>query len=76
MIRITKHAFQRFRERVADLSDAAIIATLDTPVMHKAVEFGARAVILGTGHRAVLKDGVIVTITPRSKVGLLGKGTE
>lgn len=65
MILITKHAFDRYRERIADLSDAAIIAALDTPAMQTAVQFGARAVILGTGHRAVLRDGVIVTITPR-----------
>ena len=75
MILVTKHAFDRYRERIADLSDAAIIAALDTPAMAKAVEFGARAVILGTGHRAVLRDGVIVTITPPGNGARVQGGT-
>ena len=46
-----------------------------TQAMAKAVAFGARAVILGTGHRAVLRDGVIVTIMPKGGGARIQGGT-
>lgn len=60
---LTRHALQRYRQRIADLSDDEIHTALDTPAMRAAIEIGARAVILPSGHRAILGDnGVVVTI--------------
>lgn len=61
---LTTHATERYRERVADVSVAAVVAALDTPAIRLALCIGARAVRLPSGHRAVIKDGAIVTITP------------
>lgn len=61
---LTRHALQRYRERVADLNDDAIAALLDTPAVRCAIRFGAPYVRLGTGQRLVINDGVIVTILP------------
>lgn len=62
---VTAHAIDRYRERIADLPDSEIIANLDTPAIRAAAEFGCECrVRLPTGHRIVVKDHTIVTVTP------------
>lgn len=64
MIEITAHAYQRYRERIADLPRAIIRTRLDCPAVRKAAVFGAQFVRLPSGHRIVIKDHAIVTILP------------
>lgn len=63
-LRFSHHAIIRFRERVADLPDAEIIAALTSPALTKAADFGAHYVRLGTNQRVVIEEGVIVTVLP------------
>jgi hypothetical protein len=64
---LTRHAIQRYRERVADVPAAAIWAALDIPAVRIAIDFGARFVRLPGGQRVVLKENRIVTILPRDR---------
>jgi hypothetical protein len=64
---LTRHAIQRYRERVADVPAAAIWQALDTPAVRIAIEFGARFVRLSGGQRIVLEENRIVTILPRDR---------
>lgn len=61
---LTRHAIQRYRERVADVPPAAIWAALDIPAVRVAIDFGARFVRLGGGQRVVLQENRVVTILP------------
>lgn len=69
---ITRHAIERYRERVAGLHaqdsaalpDRVIVQRLDCPALHCAIHFGARAVKMASGHRMVIEDDKVVTITP------------
>jgi len=64
---LTRHAIQRYRERVADVPAAAIWAALDTPAVRIAIDFGARFVRLSGGQRIVLEENRVVTILPRDR---------
>lgn len=64
---LTRHAIQRYRERVADVPAAAIWAALDIPAVRIAIDFGARFVRLPGGQRVVLKENRVVTILPRDR---------
>lgn len=59
---VTRHAMDRYRERVADLSDHEIFARLSGRAFELAAEFGAPFVRLPTGHRAVIREATVVTI--------------
>lgn len=61
---VTRHAMDRYRERVADLSDHEIFRRLTTPTFELAVELGAPMVKLATGHHAVLRQDTVVTVLP------------
>ena len=66
MIHVTAHAAQRFRERVANTTDDAIRAALDTPAVRLAAKLGAPFVRLPGGQRVVLgDDGAVVTVLPK-----------
>lgn len=64
-VQLTRHAIQRYRERVADVPPAAIWAALDCPAVRLAIEFGARFVKLSGGQRVVIQENRIITILPR-----------
>lgn len=64
---LTRHAIQRYRERVADLPAAEIWRALDCPAVRVAIEFGARFVRLSGGQRVVLEENRVVTILPRNR---------
>lgn len=61
---VTDHAIQRYRERVRDLPDVEIRCALSTRAFVKAADLGRCAVILPTGHRAVMRAGAVVTVLP------------
>ena len=70
---ITRHAIQRYRERVADLPEDAIRAALSSPTICKAADFGARAVKLSGGQRAVLDGQTVVTVVHKA-IWYFGEG--
>ena len=59
---VTRFAMDRYRERVADLSDHEIFARLSGPVFELAAMIGAPFVKLPSGHRAVIREHTVVTI--------------
>lgn len=61
---LTRHAIQRYRERVADVPASEIWRALDIPVVRLAIDFGARFVRLAGGQRVVLVENRVVTILP------------
>ena len=62
---ISNHAIERYRERVADLPDRAIIANLDTPAIRVAASLGAEChVRLASGQRIVVKDCTVISVLP------------
>ena len=63
-LHITQHAIDRYRERVADMPDQAIVAQLTTDAVLAAARFGAPYVRLPTGQRIVIQRGAVVTILP------------
>jgi hypothetical protein len=63
---VTRHAIMRYRERVADLPDAAVRDALSSPAIQCAADFGARTVKLGTGQRVVLDGATVVTVVQKA----------
>lgn len=62
----TAHAILRYIERVDPRATCdQAIARLDTPRIREMILFGAREIILGRGHHAVVADGFIVTVRPK-----------
>lgn len=62
---LTRHAIQRYRERVADVPACEIWRALDCPAVRVAISFGARFVRLSGGQRVVLEENRVVTILPK-----------
>lgn len=62
MTHITRHAIDRFRERIADIPEEQIRARLDTPAVRLALRIGAPFVKLGSGHRLVVRDNAIISV--------------
>lgn len=63
-LKITPHAIQRYRQRVKDIPEAEIVAQLSTRAFEAAKDFARCAVILPTGHRAVMRWGAVITVLP------------
>ena len=59
---VSRKALDRYRELVANLSDREIFTALSGPTFELAAEIGAPFVKLGSGHRAVIREGTVVTI--------------
>lgn len=66
---ISRHAIQRYQERVANVPDEAVIASLSCPALKAAMAWARTCTVrLGTGHRCIVIDGVVVTvITPERR---------
>lgn len=62
---LTRHAIQRYRERVADVPAADVWRALDCRAVRTAIDIGARFVKLPGGQRVVIKENRVVTILPR-----------
>jgi len=62
---LTRHAIQRYRERVADVPAGEVWRALDCAAVRVAIDFGARFVRLAGGQRVVLVENRVVTILPR-----------
>lgn len=60
--RISKHAIQRYQERVAPVTDDEAKARLSSKAIQLAATFGARCLRLGTGQRVILKGPYVVTV--------------
>lgn len=65
-IHVTQHAVQRYQERVSNLPDEQVRASLAAnPAVRRAVNFGAPFVKLPGGQRVVLYKGRVITILPK-----------
>lgn len=61
-MRVSDHARVKYLERVKGVDIDKLDAEILTPTMAIADEFGASKVIMKSGHKAVVRDGVIVTV--------------
>jgi len=61
---VTRHAMDRYRERVADLPDCDIFARLTGSTFEAAAAFGAPFVRLESGQRVVIRGFTVVTVLP------------
>lgn len=61
---VTRHAMDRYRERVEDVSDREIFARLSSGVFEIAADFGAPFVRLPEGQRVVIRGLSVVTVIP------------
>jgi 2-C-methyl-D-erythritol 4-phosphate cytidylyltransferase len=59
---ISRHAIQRFQERVENVSDEVVRARLSGKAFECAERFGAKYVLLHGGARAVIENNCIVTV--------------
>ncbi|WP_370189326.1 hypothetical protein [Qipengyuania sp.] len=66
---ITRHAIERFRERVEDLPDRDICEQLASPAVERAALIGAPYIRLEHGQRIVLQGFTVVTVLPRGCSG-------
>jgi hypothetical protein len=62
MLTISKHAVDRYIERVEPVSEACARERLSSPAFAAAVRFGAKYVKLHGGARAVIADNCVVTV--------------
>ena len=75
MPHITKHAVQRYMERVgpADAIKARAAITEHFPCIDKAAAFGCPVVLLGNGARLILDGDIVVTVLAKVQ-GINRKG--
>jgi hypothetical protein len=64
VIHVSTHAIQRYQERVENVSADEVRERLCRPAIAKAVQFGARYIRLGSGHRLVILNQTVVTVLP------------
>lgn len=68
---VTDHAIQRYQERVEPCTEDEARSKLSNTRIASIISFGAKMFRLGTGHRVIVNDGVIITVLPidaRNKV--------
>lgn len=67
MIRVTKHAIERWIERIAPVSKESARASIlsHSRTLNLAVAFGSGTVKLGDGTRLVLSGNAVVTVLPK-----------
>ena len=62
---ITDHAVISYQQRVKQVTYAEAITAIDTPALQAAMKFGANHVVLPTGQRLVIHQGVVITVNPK-----------
>lgn len=62
---VSLHAIQRYQERVANVPDDVAERALTGNAFQHACDMGRGAVILPSGHRAIIADGTVVTVLPK-----------
>ncbi len=65
MVYVTGHAIERYIERVRPVSIAEARNALSSPIIRRAIEFGARYVKLARGQHVVIDGSTIVTVLPK-----------
>lgn len=61
---ISRHAIERYQERVENIPDDEVRLRIDTPALRLAIKIGAPYVKLGTKHRIALSGNDVVTVLP------------
>ena len=71
-VHVTRHAIERYIERVAQVSECAVRCVLSGSIIQRGAAFGSPFIRLGTGQRVVLDDATVVTVLPKDcKAGYL-----
>lgn len=65
MTHVTTHAIQRYIERVAKVTHAEAVEDLSSPIIQRAIDFGAKYVKLARGQHVVIEGATIVTVLPK-----------
>ena len=70
-VTVTRHAIDRYQERVANVAEDRAIAALTCPAVQVADTFGASVVRLGTGQRILLRNHAVITVLPAFPAGTI-----
>lgn len=67
MMRVTRHAVERYQERIEPVTKAEARARIRASVVavHQAAAFGATVVRMGDGTKLILEGTCVVTVLPR-----------
>jgi hypothetical protein len=71
-VKITRHAIERYQERIANIPDAEVCARIldHLAVLEIADRFGAPVVKLANGVRFMVKGGAVTTVlSPDMRLG-------
>jgi hypothetical protein len=63
-LHITRHAIERYQQRVSPVSDDEAREALSSPAVQIAAQIGAQFVRLPTGQRIVIHEHTIITVQP------------
>jgi len=66
-VHVTRHAIERYQERVSNIPDDAVRVILSGAMIQKASDFGAPYVRLPTGQRVVIEKAHVVTVLDRDQ---------
>ena len=64
VIHITRHAIERYQQRVSPVSDDEARQALSSRAIQAAANFGAQFVRLPHGQRVVIRERTIITVQP------------
>jgi hypothetical protein len=66
-MRVTRHAVERYQERVEAVTKAQARARIrsSATAVHQAAAFGATVVRMGDGAKLILEGTTVVTVLPR-----------
>lgn len=64
-VHVTRHAVERFQQRVSDVTEDEARENLSTPLICIAADFGSCDVRLPGGQRIVIRDHTIITVKPK-----------
>lgn len=65
MLIVTRHAVERYQERVENVPEIIVRQRLAGRAFETAIAIGAKYVRLGGGHLAVIDSGKVVTVLAR-----------
>jgi len=66
-LHVTRHAIERYQERVENLPTERVVELLNSEKIQQADDFGAHVVRLGGGQRVVLENHAVITVLPAER---------
>lgn len=67
LVAVTDHARVKYLEHVVGIDMVLVDQAIRSPAMEVARDFGASTVIMKTGHKAIIRDGAVVTIFEKGR---------